>query len=249
MRQRESCSSAHALLSPELYPRLEENGRAYVLSEAEPTLPAALSQSRMRSVLLNCCGEYLSCQQRSNMFLHQEKSKLQFEFWKKNIIGPSPLPVINSFTFPTISAERNQTSYSSGQNPHQALLAGKSSASWRKRNFFYFKKSMHAHKAHKHLCHWVGVAVVKKGTNCHCQRARKQALKSFDLLLSLSEQGFYLLQGKWEEILSSSPAWPRTEEGVSPILYLKYQAGTAESCSLWSLFGKHKLKATQPHRS
>lgn len=42
-----------------------------------------------------------------------------------------------------------------------------------KQNFIYFKKSVQAHRAHKHLCHWMGVPVVKKGMNYHCQMNQK----------------------------------------------------------------------------
>lgn len=48
----------------------------------------------------------------------------------KKILFPPPLfPLKNGSMISTISAKRNQTSYTNGQKPHQVLLADKPSAS------------------------------------------------------------------------------------------------------------------------
>lgn len=77
------------------------------------------------------------------------------------------------------------------------------------------------------------------------QASRRQAVKLLDLFLSLTEQGFYLLQRKWKERLASSLAWPHTEAGVSPVLLLKYQIETVESCRVSDLSLENELSTTQ----
>lgn len=95
---------------------------------------------------------------------------------------------------------------------------------------------MHAHRPEQHLFLWVGAHAVAarwtiKAIPCRLA-SRRHTVKLLDLLLALAEQGVYQLQGKWEEMLASPPAWFHTDIGVSPILPLKYQIATVESCSI-----------------
>lgn len=168
---------------------------------------------------------------------------------KKILIAPL-LPVKNSYIVSTISAKRNQISYSNGQKPHQVLLAGKPSASWKKRKFPFFQ-GLDAYaqgwvapfSLGGRTCCEEGYTIVArwtiKGIPCR-QVSRRQAVNLLDLFLSLAEQGFYLFQGKWEEILASSSAWPHTEARTSPILPLKYQIETVGSCRVSDLSLKNR---------
>lgn len=171
MRQRESCSSAHALLSPVVHPRLEENGRAHVgcalrSRTSTPSCPVPVTNAFCFTKSLWRISQ-LPAEKQCVSPLGKIKTPVQF--LKEKYYSSLPSPCWIRGTLPTISAKKNQTSYSNEQNLHQALLAGKSSASWRKQNFIYFKKSMHAHRVHKHLCQWVGVPVLKKDMSYHCQ--------------------------------------------------------------------------------
>ena len=145
--------------------------------------------------------------------------------------------------------KRNQTSYSNGQKLHPDLLAGKPSASWRKQNSFLSRTqcmctglSSTFFTGWGHVCE-EGYAIAArwaiKGISCR-QASRRQAVKLLDLFLSLEEQGFYLLQEKWEEMLTSSPAWPHTEAGVIPALPLKYQIETVERCRVSDLSSENR---------
>lgn len=126
MRQRESCSSAHALLSPVGYPRLEENGRTYVGCALRsrtntPSCPVLVTDSFCFMKLLWRISQ-LPAEKQCVSPLGKIKT---VRFLKEKYYSFLPPSVKKSCTLPTISAKRNQTSYFNGQNLHQALLASK----------------------------------------------------------------------------------------------------------------------------
>lgn len=130
MRQDESCSSAHALLSPMGCPRWEENGRAYM----ECALSSRTNTASCPVLVTNafCFTKLLwripQLPAEKPCVSPLGKIKTPVQFLKEKHYSSLPPSVKKSSTLPTISAKRNQTSYSNGQNLHQALLLGKSSA-------------------------------------------------------------------------------------------------------------------------
>lgn len=128
-------------------------GRAYMGCALRSRTNTTSRPVLVTNILLVRCGEYPSHQKRSYVLM-MPLGKIKTSILKANkVLFPPLLPVKNSCIFSTISAKRNQISYSNRQKPCQVLLAGKPSASKRKQDFFSFKDSIHPHGAKQHLFH------------------------------------------------------------------------------------------------